>query len=277
MITELTRLEDLRALEALFAEIWGRPDDPPISSDTLRALAHSGNYVAGAFFDGRLIGGLVGWLGGAGSRETLHLHSHILGVESGSEARGLGFDLKQHQRRWSLDRGISTIEWTTDPLVRRNAYFNLTKLGARASGYLVNFYGAMTDGINAGEESDRLLIKWRLDSPEAEEATAGRPDTMNLDQLKEQGAAVVLSVGSDGQPIKRATASPPGAVRHPPRERGGHLLLCEVPEDIIAVRRHNPMLARSWRLALRSVMQRAFDAGYEVAGATRSGWYVLRR
>ena len=55
---------------------------------------------------GRLVGGLVGWLGGHPPRE-LHLHSHILGVLPDSEARGLGFELKQHQRRWCLERGVS--------------------------------------------------------------------------------------------------------------------------------------------------------------------------
>jgi predicted GNAT superfamily acetyltransferase len=264
MITELTELEDLRELERLFGRVWGRPAEPPISSDTLRALAHSGNYVAGAFIDGRLTGGLVGWLGRGVPPGLLHMHSHILGVVSSSEARGLGFQLKQHQRGWCLERGITTIEWTTDPLVRRNAYFNLTKLGARASRYLVNFYGAMTDGINAGEESDRLLITWLLDSPEAESAAAGRPAEADVENLLQNGAAVVLSVGPAGEPVSESSLS-------------ARTLLCQVPDDVVAVRRAEPALARSWRLALRSVLVDAFAAGYAVSAATRSGWYVLLR
>src|SRR4029077_2210825 len=152
VISELSELDDLLALEALFAAIWERPDEPPVNSDLLRALAHSGNYVAGAYVGSRLVGGLVGWLGGDPARE-LHLHSHILGVLPDSQVHGLGFELKQHQRRWCLERGVKLVEWTTDPLVRRNIYFNLTKLGAQARAYLVNFYGVMADGLNAGEES----------------------------------------------------------------------------------------------------------------------------
>jgi len=148
-IKELTDLEDLRRLGELFAVVWGRPGEPPMSSDILRALGHSGNYISGAFADGRLIGGLVGWLGGD-PRHELHMHSHILGVLPDNEARGLGFGLKQHQRTWCLERGVMVMEWTTDPLVRRNAYFNLTKLGAEAPRYLVDFYGQMRDGIKAG-------------------------------------------------------------------------------------------------------------------------------
>src|SRR5260370_24865139 len=130
MIKELAELEDLRALENLFAEVWRRPAEPPISAGIMKALSHSGNYVAGAYADDRLTGGLVGWLGGAASGETVHLHSHILGVLAGSEARGLGFELKQRQRRWCLERQLRAIEWTTDPLGRRNHDFNLTKLSA---------------------------------------------------------------------------------------------------------------------------------------------------
>ena len=50
--------------------------------------------------------------------------------------------------------------WTFDPLVRRNAWFNLAVLGARVCEYLPSFYGTMSDAINAGDESDRLLVAW---------------------------------------------------------------------------------------------------------------------
>ena len=55
-IRELDDLTDLDALAELFAGVWGRSGAPPISSDILRALAVSGNYLSGAFEDGRLIG-----------------------------------------------------------------------------------------------------------------------------------------------------------------------------------------------------------------------------
>ncbi len=255
VIAELSDVDDLRELAELFAVVWGRPGEAPISSDVLKALAHSGNYVCGAYVDGKLAGGLVGWFGGVPPHD-LHLHSHILGVIPGSEAHGLGFELKQHQRRWCLERGVKVIEWTTDPLVRRNVYFNVTKLGAHATAYLTNIYGVMTDGINAGEESDRLLITWRL-----EFRSAGAEPT--LDELIRDGAVTALSVGPLGEPV--VTAAAPVA----------RVLLCQVPEDIVAVRRSDPLLARAWRTAARKAIGGALAAGYEVTGAIRSGWYVL--
>jgi predicted GNAT superfamily acetyltransferase len=250
-IAELSAVDDLRDLAEVFAMVWEHPGEPPISSNILKALSLSGNYVSGGFVDGRLAGGLVGWFGGV--PHDLHMHSHILGVVSGSAAHGLGFELKQHQRRWCLERGVKVIEWTTDPLIRRNAYFNLTKLGARASSYVVDAYGAMTDGINAGEESDRWLIRWQLES--------SRPDEPDLERLRREGA-VVLSVGDAGEPVET-----PASAR---------VLLCQVPEDIVTLRRSDPSLAREWRMALRRALTDSIAAGFAVTGATRSGWYVLQ-
>lgn len=260
MISELHQLEDMRELERLFAEVWERPFEPPISSDLMRALAHSGNYVVVAHEGSRLVGGLVGWLGGS-PPHPLHMHSHILGVVANSQVRGLGFELKQHQRRWCLERGIKLVEWTFDPLVRRNAHFNLTKLGAQTRQYLVNFYGEMTDGLNAGEESDRLLIRWQLDSAQTKSAAAGNATEPAVDQLLLDGATVVLSVGPAGEPVSGSSSA--------------SVLLCQVPEDIVAVRGADPGLAHAWRLAVRRALSAAFDAGYGVSGATRTGWYVL--
>jgi predicted GNAT superfamily acetyltransferase len=262
VITELADLEDLRELEALFAAIWGRPEAPPLTSDIMKALAQSRNYVAGVRLNERLVGGLVGWLGGSPAQEV-HMHSHILGVTTDRSVPGLGFALKQHQRLWCLERGVKVIEWTTDPLVRRNAYFNLHKLGAEAREYLVNFYGVMTDGLNVGEESDRLLISWRLDSARAESAKAGRATELSVEELLSDGAAAVLSIGTQGEPV------------HAPSD--ARVLICQVPEDIVALRRTDPATAHSWRLTLRRSLVEAFDAGYRVRGATKTGWYILER
>jgi len=256
-IEELTELPDLQELAELFAVVWGRPGEVPISSDILRALAHSGNYLAGTRSEGRLIGGIVGWLGGHPPHD-LHMHSHILGVTPGIEARGLGFALKQHQRRWCLERGIGAMEWTFDPLVRRNAYFNLTKLGADASRYLVDFYGPMDDGINAGDESDRILIRWEL----ASEKTTRAADGTAPDPAVDESAVRVLVIGTAGEPVA-----------HDVR---GRVATLQVPDDIVALRRQSPELARQWRHAVRTALGGAMAAGYSVTEVTRDGWYMLR-
>ena len=52
--------------------------------------------------------------------------------------------------------------WTFDPFVRRNAWFNLHRLGAEVVELVPDFYGEMRDGINAGLASDRFVVRWDL-------------------------------------------------------------------------------------------------------------------
>ena len=260
-IREFAELDELREMADLFALIWGSPGEQPINADILRALAHSGNYIAGARSEDRIIGGIVGWLGGHPPHD-LHMHSHILGVLPGIEAKGLGFALKQHQRAFCLERGVKAVEWTFDPLVRRNAYFNLTKLGAEAASYLVNFYGVMDDGLNAGEESDRILIRWELNSARAVAAAHGTHQSPDAERFALEGATRALSVGASDEPVE-------GQV-------DGMVVLCQVPTDIVAMRRARPALARRWRRAVRDSLRAALERGYAITGATRDGWYVLR-
>ncbi|WP_433264576.1 GNAT family N-acetyltransferase [Actinosynnema sp. CS-041913] len=172
-IRELPDLDTIREVDDLFRVIW-RPDpnNPPVSNELMRVLAHAGNYVVGAYLGDRLVGATVGFLATPIGRT---LHSHVTGVSAEVRGRSVGFALKLHQRAWALERGLDTITWTFDPLVRRNAYFNLAKLAARAVQYLPDFYGEMGDDINGTGASDRLLVRWDLDAPEVAAACDRRP------------------------------------------------------------------------------------------------------
>ena len=76
---------------------------------------------------------------------------------------GVGFALKLAQRASCLDRDIHLVRWTFDPLVARNAHLNINKLGATCDRFHRDYYGQMPDAINAGDRSDRLVVRWRLD------------------------------------------------------------------------------------------------------------------
>lgn len=90
------------------------------------------------------------------------LHSHITGVLPGMQNTGIGTLIKQHQREWAIDNDLSAITWTFDPLVRRNAWFNIAHLGAEAVEFHENFYGPLNDDINGDDETDRLLARWDI-------------------------------------------------------------------------------------------------------------------
>jgi predicted GNAT superfamily acetyltransferase len=260
----LGSLDELGAAASLYDTVWSDDTgDPLMPLGILRAMAHAGNYVVGAYDDGKLIGALCGFFGGGGGR--WYLHSHILGVLPEAQGRNVGYALKQHQRAWSLERGIRTITWTFDPLVARNAYFNLTKLGADAAAYYPNFYGQMNDAINAGEESDRLLIEWALDSRKAIAASKGElPSAPDVTKTRSNGAVVALDEDEKGQPVTKPS-------------RGADALLCRVPPDIVKLRAQNPEHARAWRQAQRATLGEAIHDGFRVDAVTRSGWFVLTR
>jgi predicted GNAT superfamily acetyltransferase len=154
----------LRRLAAVFDEIWGTTC-PVVRVELLRAAQHAGAYLGLAERGDEVVGGSFGILGRHHGEPALH--SHVTGVVSRVRATGAGRALKLHQRAWAAAQGLTWIVWTFDPLVRRNAWFNLTVLGARVDEYLVDFYGPIDDAVNAGDESDRLLVEWAVDEASA--------------------------------------------------------------------------------------------------------------
>ena len=249
--------DDMDALTAssdLIAEIWRTGDESQMPAELMRAMTHAGNYSANAYANGALVGTIIGFLGK--DADGVYLHSHILGVSNRHRGANVGYALKEHQRAWSLSNGIRKVTWTFDPLVRRNAHFNLQKLGATAAEYHERFYGDMMDGINAGDESDRLLIVWNLDDERAVEAASG-----HLDEPAKEGT---VALSADGDAPQRGKLS-------------GDVVLCQTPEDIVALRAADPRRALQWRLALRETLGAALHDGYGVTGFTRAGWYVLGR
>jgi predicted GNAT superfamily acetyltransferase len=162
------RGDDVLLAGAVVDAVWGPGQIPQQSM--LRAFAHAGSTLLGASVAGRPVGmtlGFLGWNGG------LHLHSHMTAVLPEFASTGIGYALKLWQRAVCLREGIDEVRWTYDPMVARNARFNLVKLGAVAISFQPNFYGAMTDAVNAGDESDRFEVSWRLDSRRVTAALAG--------------------------------------------------------------------------------------------------------
>lgn len=261
-IRELSGLADLVDVVELYRSVWGG-DEPQLSVELLRAFAKSGNYVAGAYAGDRLVGACVGFFAAPGEDA---LYSHIAGVSAAARGRSVGSALKLHQRAWTLARGVADILWTFDPLVARNAYVNLVKLGAEPVEYLPNFYGGMSDAVNAGIDSDRLLVRWRLESPAAVAACAGHPAPADAAAARAAGAGVALGVGADGSPAP---------VPDQPDPRRAGTVLVAVPADIVALRTSDPPAARAWRFALREVLWPLLAGGARVTGFDRAGWYVV--
>ena len=249
-VLPLDTLAGVRDAADLLARVWKTDvSTPPLAAEVMRAVEHAGGYVVGAYVGDELVGASSAFLG-IGEDHRPVLHSHISGVIS--QGRGMGMALKLHQRAWALNRGIATITWTFDPLVRRNAWFNLVKLGATGVEYLPDFYGPMTDGVNGGESSDRLFTRWDL--------TAEPRGPLEAD-----GATLLLDE-VDGAPV---------ATSHAPDDSAS--LVLRLPEDVETLRSTDPATATAWRLAVRRALVPAFADGFTVRGMTPDARLVLAR
>lgn len=254
----LSSAREAVAVEALLQRVWSMDAaEPLVTAPLLRALGQEGGYVAGAFQDDELVGASVGFLGKHDG--AIHLHSHISGVSARLQGASIGFALKQHQRWWALDQGLGSVTWTFDPLVRKNAYFNLSKLGADIIAFEPDFYGPMSDGINKLDETDRCVVVWDLGSPRAIAGAAGLLD----EPEGTPDAAVIVEEGPRGEP--RVS------------DQRSEVLAAWVPADIVALRARDADLALRWRRALRETFGAALGEGYAATSMSRSGWYLLQR
>lgn len=232
-IRHLHRLSEMEELVVVAERVWGIAPGGLVGPDFLMALAHADGYVVGAFDGTTMVGASFGVLGRHDSEWCLH--SHITGVVPELQNSGLGRRMKQHQRRWAVDRELASITWTFDPLVRRNGWFNLHALGAQAVEYHVNFYGPLRDSINGDDDSDRLLARWEVRSARA---------------------------------IAAETSTIPAA------EPDSDDVLIDTPDDIVALRRTDPERAWAWRREMRDRLGPLLTT-HIVRDMTASGQYVL--
>jgi predicted GNAT superfamily acetyltransferase len=246
----LRSVDDAAAIGEVIVATWG---EQPIGPEVVRALAESGNEPYGAFDGHELVAFVLGWAGV--DADGLHVHSHMLAARPDRRHAGVGYALKLAQRAQALDHGIHTARWTFDPLIARNAYFNLAKLGAVADRFERAFYGEMADELNRGDRTDRFTARWDLD---AEPGAREVPVAMTVLRSTADGPDVVSAIDDDAA-----------------------ALAVEVPADYHALRSADPATAVRWRDAVAEAAERclarglvavAFDrerSAYVFAGAIR--------
>jgi predicted GNAT superfamily acetyltransferase len=246
----LTSIEDAERIQRVLVATWG--DEQVVPREMLRALAESGNVPYGAFAGEEMIGYVLGWAG-VDPNEGLHVHSHMLATLPDRRHRGVGYALKLAQRAQALDQGIRFVRWTFDPLVARNAYFNLHKLGAVIDRFERSFYGEMTDPLNRGDRSDRFVVRWDALEPPGPHAVAA----------VEAPALVRCREGERPDRID-------GAV--------GDAAVVEIPPDHAALRARDPGLARAWREVVAEAAEACLAAALVCARFDRSrSAYVFGR
>ncbi len=227
-----TTLDETHEALSVGRRIWG--EDSIRDFDVYFVAATHGGYLATARVDGRPVGMSFGMLSDGGRG----LHSRMTGVIPEAAGEGVGLQLKLHQRAWAAGKGIDAITWTFDPLVRRNAWFNLVRLGATVTDYRVNYYGALGDAINGDDETDRLHVSWLVDDS---------PGPVELRTVEAQPTDVVVSTPADVETIRLNGL-----------QEGGRS-------------------SREWRLHMRTELFDRMQDNWALIGFTSGYDYVLRQ
>jgi len=165
-------IEEFEACVRVERAVWKSSDIDVVPIPLFVVASETGGQVIGAFHGADLVGftlAIAGWR----ARKPL-LHSHMTAVLEGYRDRGIGRRLKLYQREDALARGIYLVEWTFDPLVAKNAYFNFMRLGAIARRYLPNAYGITTSPLHGSLPTDRLVAEWHLRSDRVRSVLAGK-------------------------------------------------------------------------------------------------------
>jgi predicted GNAT superfamily acetyltransferase len=272
-IRDLKSIDDLSQLKAVEKEVWGTTDEDTLPLMVAIALRAAGNVFVGAFDKEKLVGFAFGFFGR--EHELTTIHSHMLAVLDAYRHLDLGSRLKLAQRERALALGVQEMTWTYDPLQSRNAHFNFSKLGVVSDTYKVDFYGPETSSLLHRNGTDRLWVRWLLNSRRVRDRLAGKSANVRVETLDAMKLlAPLVRFDPSGKPARADLAEALARQR----------VSIEIPGDILEVEHTDVGLAREWRDATRWAFREALKAGFFVAEFCRSirgqqgpGAYLLQR
>ncbi len=258
-IRALESLEDCDDCVKLQREVWGFGEEDIVPASLLHIVAYVGGIAAGAYdADGMLLGFVFG-ISGIHDGELAHW-SHMLGVRESARNLGVGRKLKEHQRAELARMKVARIFWTFDPLMAKNAYFNLNRLGAKVVEYVPNMYGITHSPLHLGLPTDRLVVC----------VTTAEPLAPRRAIPLDENARVMTAFPRAGDRTLDANGERPA------------ILLLEMPANIQDDIAAAPAVASNWRLSLRENFQWALLNGYSAQGVHRTAtdgrsFYVMER
>ncbi len=272
-INEMHRVEDLQR------QVWQEGETDIVPAHLMNSAVHNGGLLLGAYTENDLAGFVFGFSGFYTTPDGPRLkhYSSMLGVRPDFRDQGMGFALKRAQWQMVRHQGIDRITWTYDPLLSRNAWLNISRLGAVCSSYLRNFYGKMNDVLNQGLPTDRFDVDWWVNSHRVDRRLSRRRrGDLTLAHYLSGGAQTV-------NPTEMDSCHLPHPVEDQPIQTGKGMpfLLVEIPADFQALKTVNIELALEWRLHIRTVFEALFNAGYLVTDFVQSAnppicsYYVL--
>ncbi|HUS93773.1 MAG TPA: hypothetical protein VMZ24_01195 [Patescibacteria group bacterium] len=268
-IKQITEVAEALKLEDVQRQAWGMEEVEILPGRFLHGLQFNGSCLYGAFDGDRIVGFVFGLLGTIENLENridqvaaarLQMYSAIMGVIGPYQGQGIGYRLKLAQREFALRIGVRLITWTYDPLESRNAYLNMSKLGAVCHRYFRDFHGVL-GGINAGVPTDRFYVEWWITSNRVKGKLSNKRSPLGFDAYHTGGATLVNQVKEfdDELPVPSEEFS----------RSEGNILIVEIPGSFQRVKQQDMALALAWREHTRQIFEYYIDRHYLVTDLVR--------
>ncbi|WP_156837175.1 hypothetical protein [Nesterenkonia alba] len=186
VVRELTNYGELKQACQLYRGVFGYTgEDESINPRMLTSLRlHGGSVVGAVDPSGTVLAFAYGWtaLDSAdamtGTTDGVYHFSQAAVVSSVLQGQGVGRSLKRVQADVASRYGAHRMRWTYDPLLARNAHFNLDVLGAVGRWYTPDAQGL--------PGTDRITVEWQF---------APREDPSHQEHAPHQHRLPALEVG----------------------------------------------------------------------------------
>ncbi|MCK6578166.1 MAG: hypothetical protein L6Q98_08700 [Anaerolineae bacterium] len=267
-IKPLRTMEEMMPAVELQHSYWGEDAEAVIPAHMLFSLANFGGHVLAAYDGNRMVGVLVGFLGtdmtdpDRPAMANLEIVSKRMVILDSYRSHGIGYRLKLAQRDIALRQGVRLVVWTFDPLLAKNAHFNVRKLGAVCTAFKRDYYGtAAESGLARLGDSDRLFVEWWVTHRRVEEKLFGKRSGLTLPQYL-QAETIIVNPTSvlDGLPVPSESGTLPAT----------SLALVEIPTDYPTLEIGSPALAKVWRGHVRQWLELLFQRNYVVTDFLRT-------
>lgn len=189
--------------------VWGEETIAGFSGVVLGVNKRIGGISAGAFdHNGALVGFIISMVGYI--EERFAQWSFRLGIHPEYRNQGIGYELKEFQRLACENMNVDYIYWSYDPLVSRNAYFNLAKLGAEVHEFVTDMYKGSDSPLHSFLPTHRFIVKWDVKNP-SRRPFLTRKDVETVPELTEvtpsfKGDTFKLSIPRDIISLKETDA-----------------------------------------------------------------------
>ncbi|MDQ7034513.1 MAG: GNAT family N-acetyltransferase [Anaerolineae bacterium] len=254
-IRRLYTPEEMAAAVDLQKVYWGENMGDLVPSHMLTSITNYGGHLHGAFVGDKMVGMLLGFLGAdikcenhQNAPERMLIMSKRMVVLPQYRGHKIGENLKLAQAKYARQHGIQLVTWTFDPLLSRNAYLNLHKLGAVGQKYFEDYFGMASADSVLG--ADRLVMNWWVRHPHVK----NHPE---LD-LSNTPVANVVSLSPNGLLVPQEFRLPKHAI-----------IRLEIPIEFQPIINIDSDLAQRWRDHVRLSFQHLLEARFIATDFTR--------